>query len=212
MSFDRLAPVYRALERVLAGDKLQRCRLAHLSQTRHARNALLLGEGHGRFIIPLLYANPSVRVTCVDASAKMLVQTKRAIKRAGLDTARVEFVCTDIFDWRPTTHGFDLISTNFFLDCFRADQLAVLLPKLASLATPDACWLVADFCTPGQVLARLRAQAILWSMYRFFRVMTRLPATRLTDCTGLLQQQGFKLTDRETFDWGLLRADCWQRR
>lgn len=211
MSFDRLAPVYRVMERVLAGDKLQRCRLAHLPKTREARKALLLGEGHGRFIIPLLQANPTVQITCIDASAAMLAQTKRAMTRAGLDPASVEFVCTDIFDWYPDTNGFDFIATHFFLDCFRADQLAVLLPKLASLATPDACWLVADFCTPGQGLAKLRAQAILWSMYRFFRVVTRLPATRLTDYTKSLSEQGFKLTARETFDWGLLRADCWQR-
>ncbi len=212
MSFDRLAPAYRALERVLAGDKLQRCRLAHLSQAEHARKALLLGEGHGRFIIPLLQANPAVHVTCVDASAAMLAQTKRAMTRAGLNPARVEFVCTDIFDWHPGTQGFDLISSNFFLDCFRADQLDVLIPQLSSLAATDARWLITDFSSPAHGLARLRAQVILWSMYRFFRIMTRLPATRLADYTGPLQQQGFKLKARETFDWGLLRADCWQRR
>jgi len=212
VSFDRLAPVYRAMELVLAGDKLQRCRLAHLSQTKHARKALLLGEGHGRFIIPLLHANPSVHVTCVDASAVMLAQTKQAMTRAGLDPGRVEFVCTDIFDWHTDTHGFDLISTNFFLDCFRADQLDVLIPRLSSLAATDARWLITDFSSPAHGLARLRAQVILWSMYRFFRTVTRLPATRLTDYTASLQRQGFKLTARETFDWGLLRADCWQRR
>jgi ubiquinone/menaquinone biosynthesis C-methylase UbiE len=212
VSFDRLAPVYRALERVLAGDKLQRCRLAHLPKTRDARKALLLGEGHGRFIIPLLQANPAVQITCIDASAAMLAQTKRAMTHAGLDPARVEFVCTDIFDWHPAAHGFDLVSTNFFLDCFRTDQLAMLVPRLASLVTPDARWMIADFCSPAHGLAKLRAQAILWSMYRFFRVVTRLPATQLADYTGPLQQQGFKLTARETFDWGLLRADCWQRR
>jgi hypothetical protein len=48
-------------------------------------------------------------------------------------------------------------------------------------------------------------------MYRFFRTVTRLPATQLAEYTSPLQQQGFKLKARETFDWGLLRADCWQR-
>lgn len=210
MSFDRLAPIYRALELVLAGDKLQRCRLAHLAQTKHARKALLLGEGAGRFIVPLLQINPVVQVTCVDASALMLKQTKLAMERAGLDPARVEFVCADILHWQPATGGFDLIATHFFLDCFRAEQLEALIPRLSAFAFSEATWLVSDFTSPPHGLSRLRAELILWSMYRFFRIVTRLPANQLVDYTPKLGQHGFRLVARETFEWGLLRSDHWQ--
>ncbi len=210
MSFDRLAPVYRAMERVLAGDKLQRCRLTYLSQTKSARKALLLGEGAGRFIVPLLQTNPTVQITCVDASAGMLQQTQLALEAAGLSTERIEFIHADALHWQPTTGGYDLVSTHFFLDCFRAEQLNSLIPRLTSLITPDATWLISDFCVPAQGFSRLRARLILWLMYRFFRVVTRLPASHLVDYTAHMQQNGFQLAARQTYDWGLLRADCWQ--
>ncbi len=211
MSFDRLAPIYRAMEAVLAGNKLQRCRTAYLARTAKARKALLLGEGHGRFLVPLLQTNPLVQVTCVDASAGMLTQMKQALQRAGLDTDRVKFIHANALAWQPEESDYDLISTHFFLDCFTAEQLDALLAKLTTIAAPDATWIISDFSAPDHGLARLRARMILWSMYRFFRVVTRLPASHLVDYTERLQQQGFQLNARDTFEWGLLRADCWQR-
>jgi len=211
VSFDRLAPVYRLMEGVLAGEKLQRCRIAHLAQLKSVRKALLLGEGHGRFLVPLLLANPTVQVTCVDASAGMLEESRKAVLRSGLEVSRVRFIHANALTWQAEEQGFDLISTHFFLDCFTAEQLEVLLPKLAALANTDAAWVVSDFCAPEQGMARLRAKLILWTMYRFFRVVTRLPASHLVDYTERLQRLGFRLESREVFEWGLLRADLWRR-
>lgn len=211
MSFDRLATVYRMMESILAGNKLQRCRVAHLAQARQVRKALLLGEGHGRFIVPLLKMNPGVQVTSVDMSAGMLEETKLAMVLAGLDPTQVRFIQADALTWQSDNSGFDLISTHFFLDCFTAGQLDSLLPKLSALAAPEAIWIVSDFCSPDKGVARLRARMILWLMYRFFRVVTRLPATHLAEYTERLHQQGFRLEKREHFEWGLLRADLWRR-
>ena len=44
MSFDLLAPHYRWMEFILAGEKLQRCRTAFLDELPAARNILLVGE------------------------------------------------------------------------------------------------------------------------------------------------------------------------
>jgi ubiquinone/menaquinone biosynthesis C-methylase UbiE len=211
VSFDRLAPVYRLMEMLLAGKKLQRCRIAHLPKLNSTRKALLLGEGHGRFLVPLLQANPSVRVTCLDSSAGMLEECRQSVQGAGLDSSRVQYILEDVLAWQPQEGGFDLISTHFLLDCFTAAQLEVLLPKLTALAASNACWVVSDFCAPDRGLARLRARLILWSMYRFFRVVTRLPASQLVEYTGDLQRLDFRLERRDVFEWGLLRADLWRR-
>jgi hypothetical protein len=58
MSFDTLAPYYRALELVLAGKVMQQCRTAYLDQTTGVKRALLLGEGPGRYLVELLQVNP----------------------------------------------------------------------------------------------------------------------------------------------------------
>ncbi|MGN6556040.1 MAG: class I SAM-dependent methyltransferase, partial [Verrucomicrobiota bacterium] len=76
---------------------------------------------------------------------------------------------------------------------------------------PNASWLLADFQAPASGLARFRARLILKSMYAFFRVVTRLPANRLTPPEEFLRSHGFKLLEHRESDWGLLRSDLWKR-
>jgi ubiquinone/menaquinone biosynthesis C-methylase UbiE len=70
--FDHLAKHYDWMERLLAGGKLEKCRNAFWDEIPSLESALLVGEGHGKFLASLLKRNPGVRVTCVDASARML--------------------------------------------------------------------------------------------------------------------------------------------
>lgn len=145
MSFDILAPHYRWMEFVLAGEKLQRCRTAFLDEIPVARNILLLGEGHGRCLLECRRRFPGVRITCVDSSGVMLDQARRRLIRHGLDPSRVEFVHADVLHWEPASQPYDLIVTQFFIDCFRPDQLERIIADLGAATTPDASWLIADF-------------------------------------------------------------------
>jgi ubiquinone/menaquinone biosynthesis C-methylase UbiE len=206
MSFDMLAPHYRWMERVLAGQKLQRCRTEFLPKIPAPKRALLMGEGHGRFLSDFVKRFPNSEVVCVDASEKMLAQAQRSIT----DAAKIEFVAADILDWKPQKE-FDLIVTNFFLDCFTAEQLTIVIKKLADAAPAEANWLVADFCEPATGWKKWRARWILASMYLFFRFATNLPASHLTPPDGFLAQNGFVLQKRAYYDWGLLHADLWRR-
>src|SRR5258706_490433 len=140
MSFDTLAPHYRWMEYILAGDKLQRCRTVFLEKIPTARNILLLGEGHGRCLVECCRRFANARITCVDASEQMLAQARRELIRLQLGASSLEFVRADALTWRPTANTYDLITTNFFLDCFRADQLKQIISRLAASATADANW------------------------------------------------------------------------
>lgn len=211
MSFDLLSPHYRWLEFVLAGEKLQRCRTAFLDKISAPKNMLLLGEGHGRCLMECRRRFPNAEITCLDASEGMLKQARRQLEKRGLNSAKVKFVCADILDWNPSGESFDLIATHFFLDCFRPDQLEMLVPKLAAAATPDARWLLADFQTAASGWKRLRSQLILWSMYVFFRAVARLPAGKLTPPDVFLERAGFSLDCRAESEWGLLHSDYWMR-
>lgn len=211
MSFDILAPHYRWMEAVLAGEKLQRCRAAFLPQISRAENILLLGEGHGRALVECRRRFPSANVTCIDASQRMLVEARRRLDCHNLYDTNTQFVHADVFAWQPPSGGYDLIVTNFFLDCFRADQLEILVKKIGASATSDANWLLADFQIPSSGFGRIRSRVIIWSMYVFFRVITRLPARRLTAPDPYLKNTGFKLHQRTDAEWGLLHSDWWKR-
>ncbi len=211
MSFDILAPHYRWMEFVLAGEKLQRCRTAFLDEILTARNILLLGEGHGRCLVECRRRFPDARITCVDSSEPMLDQARRRLIRHDLETNRVEFVHADVLHWTPAGHTYDLIVTNFFLDCFRAEQLEQIISRLTVATTPDANWLIADFQTASTGLKRIRSRVILWTMYAFFRAVTRLPAKKLTEPDSYLERAGFALHRRTETEWGLLLSDWWRR-
>jgi ubiquinone/menaquinone biosynthesis C-methylase UbiE len=208
-SFDWLAPHYRWMEWLLAGPKLQRCRAAFLNSMPAPRHALIVGQGHGRFMVELLQLHPDARCTCVDSSRRMIDVTHRRLAAHGLDASRVEFIHADILQWTPPAAAYDLVVTHFVLDCFRPEQLAEVMPKLAKAAAPEARWLLADFQQPPAGLAKWRARAILELMYLFFQWATALPASRLTAPDPLLAQCGFQLRERRTFEWGLLHSDLW---
>jgi ubiquinone/menaquinone biosynthesis C-methylase UbiE len=210
MSFDVLAPHYRWMEFVLAGEKLQRCRTEFLGRVGQPDKILILGEGNGRFLGECRRKLPNAKITCVDASVRMLSQARRRLAGQGIEPGPVDFVCADALAWTPPDRGYDLIVTHFFLDCFRPEQLESLIGKLARAAAPQANWLLADFQSANAGLRRQRSQLILWMMYRFFAIVTRLPAKTLTPPDAILERNGFTLRQREERDWGLLHSDWWQ--
>lgn len=211
MNFDRLAPFYRTMELVLAGDRLHRCRVAWLDEVRSARHILLAGEGHGRFLETCARELPHARVTCVDASRAMLRIAERRWRAAGGAADAVNFIHAELPSWSGPAAQFDLIVTNFFLDCFSAGPLGEVVDGLARAARPDARWLLADFTIPGRGWKRWRAQVIVALLYWFFRRVTALPAREITPPGPLLERAGFQLARRQTIEFGLLQADLWAR-
>jgi ubiquinone/menaquinone biosynthesis C-methylase UbiE len=211
MSFDLLAPHYRWIEFVSAGDQLQQCRTALLGRVAESKKILIFGEGNGRFLLECRRKLPNAKITCVDASVRMLSLARRRLARQGVSCEQIEFICADALTWMPPERNFDLIVTHFFLDCFRREQVEALIAKLARAAVPQANWLLADFQVAPAGLSRYRSRVILWMLYRFFRVTTRLSATVLTPPDDFLRRNGFELRQRHVYDWRLLHSDWWRR-
>lgn len=211
MSFDTLASAYPLLERLAAGEKMQRCRTAFLEEIPPPSRVLTLGEGHGRFLSACRGRFPDAEITCVDSSAEMLRQARRELGRHGLDETRVHLIQSDLLSWAPPRGVFDLIVTHYFLDCFRADQIALMVPRIAAAALPEASWLLADFQMAAHGWRRLRSQCILALMLAFFRVATRLPARTLTPPEPFLKMEGFQEHRRIEMEWGLMKSAWWRR-
>lgn len=210
MSFDCLARHYRWMETLLAGEKLQQCRLAFIDEVAEARNVLICGEGRGRFLQAYIARNPSAKVVSLDASARMLELSATTLTPD--QCSRVEFIHQDLLQWNPPEQRFDLIVTHFFLDCFPSNQLEVVIKKLSSCSTPNALWAFSDFHIPSTRLAGARARAIQWAMYRFFRLITKIPAKSLVSPEPFLRAHGFRPLKQRVGEWGLLRTDLWQRK
>jgi ubiquinone/menaquinone biosynthesis C-methylase UbiE len=209
VSFDAIAPWYRALETIAFGNALQRARVACLDEIGTPRRALIVGEGNGRFLAQLLRNQLTIEVDCVDASQRMLDLARR---RVADNASRVRFLQREISSWEPSGDRYDLIVTHFFLDCFREDQLRVIVAKLSRAATADAVWLVADFCIPASGFAHFRTRMWLAAMYRFFRYTAAIPARELIDPSRLLRVEGFTLARQNLFRLGMIKSELWRCR
>jgi ubiquinone/menaquinone biosynthesis C-methylase UbiE len=209
VSFDRIAPHYRWLERLTFGSTLQQARTRWIERISPPKRALILGEGDGRFLCQLLRAHPNVVVDCVDASARMLNLARERVSEVR-SQAQVRFLNEDILSWSPSG-SYDLIVTSFVLDCFAQQQLAAILRKLADAASAGAHLFLADFAIPRSSVFRIYARFWLAIMYWFFRWTTGISAKELIDPTPELEKNGFRRLAQADWRFGLVKSELWQR-
>lgn len=205
MSFDRVAPFYRALERLVFGDQLQQARLAFLEEIERPRRVLIVGEGDGRFLAEFVRRHPQARVDCVDASARMI---DFARSRSG--GSEINFVHADFSTLSLEPDHYDLIVTHFFLDCFAGAALREVVQRLAAGATADAVWLLADFRVPEGGWQRSHARFWIRAMYLFFGLVSGLEARRLDDPAPFLRENGFACKRERTSCFGMIQSSVWQ--
>lgn len=208
-NFDRLARVYRWMELVTCGPLLRRCRLRFLHDFADCRNALVLGDGDGRFTAALLAVHPAICVDAVDASPAML---DALLRRAGTGRPRVRTQLADVRCWSPARQGYDLIATHFFLDCLTTDEVAALAERLRAGVTDEARWVISEFAIPQGSFGRVVARPIVAGLYRAFGLLTGLAVRKLPDYQTALSQHGFDLQREHRLAGGLLVSEIWRAR
>jgi SAM-dependent methyltransferase len=208
--FDRLATLYRWMEFFSFGPWLSFTRRTFLGELAGSRQALVLGDGDGRFTGRLLQVNPAVRVDAVDSSAAML---QALLGRAGPHADRVRVHLADIRDWETpapiAAPPHDLIITHFFLDCLATQEIESLAARLRSAVSPGALWIVSEFAVPPGWFGRIIARPLVSSLYLSFGLLTGLEVRSLPDHAAALRQAGFKMLDRRSRLGGLLIAERW---
>ena len=172
----------------------------------------MCGGGDGRFLARLLSANPTVQIDFVDLSTKMIALARRRIVKAGeANLIRVRFHADDVRKFVLQTGSYDLIVTNFFLDCFSNEQLTDVIAHLSKCAAPDAKWLVSDFRESAGPLGRIWTKAVTRSLYAAFRLTTSLRVTRLPAYVSALNKAGYSLQRQKNLLGGLLHSPLWRK-
>ena len=205
-SYDHLAASYVWLERLAFGNGLQRARLHYLEQLASAQRLLLLGEGDGRFLQHLLQVNPKAAIDAVDNSPAMLRRSKQRLQQQGLGQ-QVRFIHADARSYPYPTAQYDAVVTLFFLDNFRDNTLAALIPQLADSLRSGGYWYIADF-HPANTLRRA-----LWLglMYSFFACLTDIPSHSLHAPQPWLERAGLQRLAQQDFAAGLYYSSLWRK-
>jgi ubiquinone/menaquinone biosynthesis C-methylase UbiE len=210
--FDKLAPFYRLMEKLVAGKILQEARTAHTDKLQQPSNVLMLGEGPGRLLAHLLDRLPSAHFLVMDQSQGMLNQALKCLQRTHSDCSRITWLNRNILTQDIPDGPYDLITTPFFLDCFTQDQLDLIIPSIASRSAQQCHWLLIDFQIPATGKFRsTRARCVHRLMYTFFRIITGIDADHVVEPDSLMEAAGFRRLSRLEFNAGLIRSDLWRR-
>lgn len=209
MNADPLASFYRWFEYAAFGRSLEQCRFHFMRATTQARHVLILGEGDGRFLSRFLLCNQGAHVDVIDRSAGMLALARKRVRLE--DRTRVRFHRADVRDWEFSDQSYDLIVTQFFLDCFSPQDAAGVIARLKASLRGGGVWLVSEFQLPPHGLARLHARMWLRAMHLFFRLSTGLRTNRLPPFASLLERTGLTLIDRHELRFGLMVSQIWMK-
>lgn len=204
-NFDRIARPYRWLEYLALGPLLEQTRNHHLPRIEHCRQALVLGDGDGRFTAHMLASRPQMRADAVDLSDAMLHLLSR---RSSPNAWRLTTHHADARSFDPP-HAPDLVVTHFFLDCLTQSEVEGLVARLTPQLAPGTLWLVSDFRIPEGAMGWI-ARGYVRLLYFAFRVLTGLRTTRLPDHASALQQCGFRLVAMHRTMLGVLTTELWR--
>lgn len=189
--FDSLAHLYDRLGFVVFGDTILQAQRALLSQVPAQSTVLFVGGGTGKVLPQLLAQNPK-EIWYVEKSAKMLALAQQQVPADD----RIHWIHGDETHPAVSDQPFDVILTFFLLDLFEESSLQVLMRRLGQQLRPGGKWLVADFNpTAKGVVSRL----LYKSMYRFFRLTSRVQASHLPDYPVYFDENGLTLKDKKLF-------------
>lgn len=209
VNFDPIARPYRWMEYLSFGRALERCRFHFLPALAHCRCGLVLGDGDGRFVERLLVANPALHADVVDVSSAMLeLLTRRSVATVPDGARRLRIYQADALEFAPAGH-YDLIVTNFFLDCLTQSEVEQLAQQLAGHAELGALWLVSDFRIPAGFM-HWPARIMVRLLYLGFRILTGLRTNRLPDHLLALRAAGFTRTAQHLSLAGMLISELWE--
>lgn len=214
-NFDRVARLYRWAEYLALGPLLQRTRTHFLPQLPACANALILGDGDGRFLAQLLARQPHLHALAVDTSATMLHLLRRRCTpfASRLQTLQASALDLDLDAISyPNGADPDLIVTHFFLDCLTQPEVDALTLRLATGLRPGALWLLSDFGPPHPRILQPLATFYIRTLYLAFRILTGLRVNRLPKPQSALQAASFKRIARHDRLHGLLYTELWRYR
>jgi ubiquinone/menaquinone biosynthesis C-methylase UbiE len=206
-NFDRIARPYRWLEYLTLGNALQNCRTHYLSQLLDSHQALVLGDGDGRFLAQLLKHNPHLHADAIDISSTMLELLRQRCEavtpEANIRTHQSNALTA------PLEGPYDLVVTHFFLDCLTQPELDSLINRIKPTLTPNALWLISDFRIPTGAM-HLPARLFIRALYFAFRLLTGLRTTHLPDHATPLTRAGLTQISQQHRLAGLLTTELWQ--
>lgn len=182
-TFDRIAPFYDRIARLVFGSSISEVQRVHLHELSSASDILILGGGTGWILKDVLAVNAVAQVVYLEASRRMIDLSRQRLSDA--DRGRVTFLHGTIDDLHGD-NAFDAIIGNFYVDLFPAEELLRVAKRIRGALRPKGKFLCADF-----VDDTWWQRLMLKLMYAFFRITAGIDSRQLPPWRELVPQAGF---------------------
>ncbi|MDH4059010.1 MAG: class I SAM-dependent methyltransferase [Cyclobacteriaceae bacterium] len=194
-SFDRIAPYYDRLARIVFNNSIKEAQFSLLSDITTSSSILVLGGGTGTWLNQLLTINRDCQIYYVEASSKMITLARRGI----VDADRVHFIHGT--EKHIPSLSYDALITFFYLDMFSDNQLRKLVSCLQPHLKLNSKWLVVDF-----VNTKIWHAILLRIMFFFFRCIGAISNSKLPDWEGTLNDASYQVVGTGSFFADFIQA------
>lgn len=199
--FNRVAPVYDALQRMVFGNALIGSQRAFLDAIPDNSNVLILGGGSGETMKDLLNLRGGCHIWYVEASDVMISLAREQVQtHEGL----VHFIHGTEASI-PRDVVFDAAITGFFLDIFPDERVVTIGRAMSRHLRREGIWLITDFVDTGKWWHRI----LLWTMYRFFRMTSGIESRSLPHWQTQVAATGFRQNRSRCFSGGFINSSVW---
>lgn len=201
--FNLIAIHYDRLARLVFGRSVYRSQVCFLGAVPQGGDTLILGGGSGDILKSLIEVNPSCNVWYVEASSKMIDLARKRIPAK--TTATITFV-HGTEKTIPEGVYFDAVISHFVLDLFPDNEVLDICRTACRKLKNGGLWLVSDFRD-----AKWWHKFMLWTMYRFFDVTSKVRARSLPAWEDQLRSVGMKERHARSFYHGFIKSALYQK-
>lgn len=193
LSFQRIAPYYDSLAKLVFGHSLDNAQKAFFSLLPKGASILIIGGGSGRILADLVTKCQPRQITYIEASSRMLRKAEKRLLRLDhtlTDPIETLFCCGTEKDI-PAGQSYDVLMTFFLLDIYSTKEARALALTLSTHLKASGSWLFADFCVQENSWKRYWQRAMLKVMYLFFRLTSNLQNQTLPDYERIFKDLGY---------------------
>ncbi len=202
MSFNRVAPFYDLLARLIFGKAIRKAQVEYLNRISSNDKVLILGGGTG-WILDEIRKHGTPEIIYVDISEKMISRSKKR----GYPENKVTFITGSHHE--IPEGDYDVILTFFFLDMFNQSDVTRIVHEFREKLKSGGLWLVADFNEEIQRRGNKVKKALLKFMYWFFRLTCNIEANRLAEFRQTFEKQNLKLQETKLFYSRMIFTSCY---
>jgi len=190
-NYNNSAWFYDRLSKVIYGEALIRAQVWLLQFVPPESKILIVGGGTGWILEEIAKMRPSgLDITYVEVAPKMVELSRKRDH----GNSEVDFVNEPIENV-VLPNDYDVVITPFLFDNFTEENFQKIFAHIHATLKPCALWLNTDFRLTG----KWWQNALLRSMFLFFRAICGIEAKKLPDILAAFEKYDYQTVEQKTF-------------